>query len=135
MPIKVLSPRRVAEESPVTELRFTLPYPPSANRYWRNYRGIMVTSQQALQYKAAARRIASGSGCNAFVEPVHVQVDVYRPAKRGDLDNTLKVLLDSLNRIAYVDDSQIVKITARRFEDKKNPRAEVVVKKYFQEIK
>jgi len=129
MPIKVLSPRRVVKKSLTTELRFTLPYPPSANRYWRNYRGIMVTSPQALEYKANARRIASGSGCTAIIEPVHVQVDVYRPAKRGDLDNTLKVLLDSLNGIAYVDDSQIVQITARRFEDKKNPRAEVVVGK------
>jgi hypothetical protein len=27
-----------------TELIFTLPYPPSANRYWRNVKGRMVVS-------------------------------------------------------------------------------------------
>ncbi len=63
----------------------------------------------------------------AAVGPVSVNVRVYRPARRGDLDNCLKVLLDALKGIAFVDDSQVVHIHARRYEDKANPRAEVTV--------
>jgi Holliday junction resolvase RusA-like endonuclease len=58
---------------------------------------------------------------------VSVQLAVYRPQRRGDLDNTLKVVLDSLRGIAYVDDSQIVQILARRYDDKERPRVELIV--------
>jgi Holliday junction resolvase RusA-like endonuclease len=34
--------------------------------------------------------------------------------KRGDLDNMIKFVLDALNGKLYVDDSQIVSITARK---------------------
>lgn len=105
----------------------TLPYPPSSNRYWRNYRGVMVKSEQARQYQEQAGWIAKAKGLQPLVGDIDVRIDVYRPAKRGDLDNTLKVILDSLNGIAYQDDSQIVSIHAQRFDDKQNPRVELTI--------
>lgn len=36
---------------------------------------------------------------------------------RGDLDNYVKLTLDALNKVAFVDDKQVVKLTAR-FSDK-----------------
>ena len=54
-------------------------------------------------------------------------VVVYRARRAGDLDNSLKVLLDALNGIAFEDDSQVVEIHARREEDPANPRVEVQI--------
>lgn len=105
----------------------TLPFPISANRYWRNFNGRMVISPEARAYKEAAAWTARAAGIEVIAGDVAVTLRVYRPAKRGDLDNTVKILLDSLNGIAYNDDSQIVRIVAERYDDKRNPRVEVEV--------
>lgn len=109
-------------------MTLTLPYPPSANRYWRVWRGRAVKSTEARKYQDNVRLMLLRSrhlGPRNF--QVRMTVDIYRPAKRGDLDNSLKVIIDALKGIAYKDDSQVVEIHARRFEDKKNPRAVVTV--------
>ena len=49
---------------------------------------------------------------------------VIRPTVKSDLDNYLKAVLDAMNKIAYVDDSQIVEINARKFYSY-NPRVEI----------
>jgi Holliday junction resolvase RusA-like endonuclease len=47
-----------------------------------------------------------------------------RPTKKPDIDNIVKAILDSLNGIAYRDDSMIVTATVKKyFSD--NPRVEV----------
>jgi Holliday junction resolvase RusA-like endonuclease len=49
-----------------------------------------------------------------------------RPTKKPDLDNIVKIVADSLNKIAYDDDSQIIDITVGKyFSDK--PRVEVII--------
>lgn len=63
-----------------------------------------------------------------FGGQVAVVVDVYRPAKRGDLDNFLKCLLDGLQGTMYKNDKQIKCILATRYDDKTNPRVEVTVR-------
>lgn len=40
-----------------------------------------------------------------------------RPTKKPDIDNVLKAVADSLNGIAYRDDSQIVSATVNKFYD------------------
>ena len=50
-----------------------------------------------------------------------------RPTKKPDADNVLKVVADSLNKIAYYDDSQIVDTHIRKFYSS-NPRLEVSIK-------
>lgn len=59
--------------------------------------------------------------------PVQVTMLVYRPARRGDLDNTAKAILDALQGHAYHDDSQIVMLHMERFDDKEDPRVEIRV--------
>lgn len=115
-------------------MKLTLPYPPSANAYWRVWKGRILVSAQARAYKArvgfqaaAAKARGGVSPYLTLAGPVVVSVALYRPQRRGDLDNTLKVLLDALKGIAFVDDSQVVEIHARRFDDKANPRVEVTV--------
>lgn len=53
---------------------------------------------------------------------------VLRPTKKPDLDNVVKVMADSLNQVAYKDDTQIVDCQCRKFYSD-NPRVEVYIKK------
>jgi Holliday junction resolvase RusA-like endonuclease len=46
------------------------------------------------------------------------------PCKKPDIDNVIKIIADSLNGIAYKDDTQIVKLTAHKLYSD-NPRVEI----------
>ncbi len=49
-----------------------------------------------------------------------------RPMKKPDTDNVVKVILDSLNEIAYKDDVQVVDCQVRKFYSE-NPRVVVSI--------
>ena len=53
---------------------------------------------------------------------------IYCP-KHKDLDNIIKVVLDGLNGIAYLDDKQIVKINAVKKWVENNPKVQVILQK------
>lgn len=108
-------------------MKLTLPIPISANRYWRNYRGRTVISAEAVAYKNEVGWLAKAAGAQLMTGDLSLTMIVYRPAKRGDLDNYTKILADSLQGIVYSNDSQIVRILAERRDDKKNPRVEVEI--------
>ncbi len=58
-----------------------------------------------------------------------LEVDVYYPTGRSDLDNSLKVLLDCLQKInAFPNDNRCTRIVANKFIDKTNPRIEFSLK-------
>lgn len=110
-------------------MTLTLPLPPSANRYWRNYRGRMVVSDEAKTYKLAAGWTAKAQGAELLDGEVSMVMKFYRARKSGDLDNKIKVTLDALQGVIYADDSQVVELHAYRYDDKDNPRVEIVVTK------
>lgn len=57
------------------------------------------------------------------------EVDVYYPSNRSDLDNSLKIILDSLQKSKVIkNDNKCTKIIARKFIDKENPRIEFKIK-------
>ena len=57
-------------------------------------------------------------------------VDVYYPSNRADLDNSLKIILDCLQQCKAINnDNLCVKIVARKFVDKENPRIEFRIEK------
>lgn len=57
-----------------------------------------------------------------------IEVDVFYPSQRADLDNSLKVVLDSLQRAKVIrNDNKCVEILARKALDKANPRIEFVI--------
>jgi crossover junction endodeoxyribonuclease RusA len=106
----------------------TLPVPPSANRYWRHFRGRTVLSKDAVQYKEQVGWAARAAGLEPLAGEISVTLHWYRSRKSGDLDNKIKCLLDSLQGHAYLNDSQIIAIHAYRHDsDKRNPRVEVTV--------
>lgn len=108
-------------------MKVTLPYPPSANRYWRTFRGHTVLSAEAKAYKKQVAAILSAAGWQPASGDVAYTAHVYRPLKSGDLDNRLKVLGDALTGYAWVDDKQVVELHAYRHDDKANPRVEVAI--------
>ena len=108
-------------------IRLILPKAPSANRYFRVYRGRAVKSTEARTYIATVRGIAKALRVKPIEGEVALSVHWYRGAKRGDLDNTLKVLGDALNGVAYQDDRQVAKITMERTDGETPERVEVMV--------
>ena len=54
-----------------------------------------------------------------------ILLKVYYPANRADLDNSLKVVLDCLQKVGAIpNDNKCVKIVAEKFIDKAQPRIE-----------
>lgn len=110
-------------------MQVTLPYPPSANRYYRVVMGRAVKSAEAREYLIVASAEATRQGLRPIESgDVVLTIDLYRPQKSGDVDNRIKQLADALQGIAYANDKQIKKITVERHDtDRKNPRAVVTI--------
>ena len=107
----------------------TLPPCPSANRWWRKWRGRMVKSTEAREYQENVAILATMQRIPLIEKPQEVTVTVrwFREALRGDLDKRFSIMLDALQGIAYDNDSQIAELHAYRELDRANPRMEVVV--------
>lgn len=63
----------------------------------------------------------------AIDQEFKIEIDVYYPSRRADLDNSLKVVLDLLqheNVNAITNDNKCIEILAKRKLDVKNPRIE-----------
>lgn len=95
-------------------------YPVSANRYWRNFKGRMVVSAEAMQYKAHIGALWRAMSFPLHEGPVLVELLLHpKTTKAGaesktrmDLDNCIKVAIDALKGIAFADDKQVRKLEA-----------------------
>lgn len=129
----------------------SLPYPVSSNRYWRSFsqknRATVVLSPEAKAYKEEVGLRAKVAGIrNPIIGRVALKIRLYptrpedaeaRIRKHGaawdatvkciDLDNSLKVLIDSLKGIAYVDDDQVWSINAERMTPDGPGRVEIEI--------
>lgn len=131
----------------------TLPYPVSANRYWKAVtipgRTMMAPSKEAKVYKAQVAKIAAAAGLN---QPLACRVEMWirlypaRPqdwARRArldpagwdddvrciDLGNANKVLDDALQGIVFVDDRWIWRQHKERMEpDEHGARVVVAIR-------
>lgn len=93
-------------------IELELPEPPSANRWWRNFRGRMVLSKEARDYK----KMVAGYPLKPLKGRVRIRITWERKRKSGDLDKRLGVLLDALQGVAYKNDKDIVKLEAERVD-------------------
>jgi Holliday junction resolvase RusA-like endonuclease len=64
-------------------MTYRYPLPPSANRYWRYYRGRTVASEEAKEYKRTVAMLAKVDGVKQLTGPVAVTVAVHRHARPG----------------------------------------------------
>lgn len=91
-----------------TGAEINLPWPPSVNRYYRTFRGRVIISKEGRDYR---KKVKAPERTEAvFDGPVMVEIKAYRPDNRKrDLDNVLKVALDTLTHmLIWQDDSQII---------------------------
>lgn len=110
-------------------ITITLPFPPSVNRMWRQYRGRAILSKAGRDYRKAAIVAAYGLG-TVGGDQCAVSIRAYLPdARRRDCDNLTKAPLDALAHAGvYLDDSQIVRLTIEKAGiDRKAPRLEITV--------
>ena len=108
-------------------MKFKVDYPPSLNSLWRVFRGRSILSRKAREYRKVIQYQALEQSVTLQDGPLCVTLHLFRPAKRGDIDNASKALLDSLNGIAWNDDSQIIEMHLYRGDDKQFPRVEINV--------
>ena len=111
-----------------------LPYPVSANRYWRTVvakkqlRALTFVSDEAKSYKAECAWRAKAAGFRAPLAgavALHIRL-VPKNRVCMDLDNALKVTIDALKGIVYADDAQVYRIVAERLDpDPAGARLEV----------
>lgn len=71
--------------SVIAPICLTLPVPPASNRYWRVWRGRVVTSPEARAYRLVVRShwLGATRGQLPLVGPVAVTVRWFRAARRG----------------------------------------------------
>lgn len=106
-------------------VELVLPEPPSANRYYRNFRGRMVRSADARAYVAQVATLTRG--CQWYATgAVRVTLHWYRSRKAGDLDNRAKVALDALNGLLWTDDRQITELHLYRHDAPKRGRLHLI---------
>lgn len=134
-------------------ITLTLPYPISANRYWRTFmpKGfkapVTTLSSEAKAYKEQVGWMVKAAGVLKPIKGrVQIEVRLYpnRPQdwqKRMrtaganwddtvqciDLDNANKVLLDSLKGVAIEDDKWVRRIVAERMEPDGEGRVVVTI--------
>jgi len=101
---------------------------PSKSNCYKIGNGVMFKSPALSNYEKAFY-----IQCNHYRDAdikgyFELHLDVFYPSERSDLDNSLKVVLDCLQRVkAIPNDNKCTKIVARKFKDVNNPRIEFEV--------
>ena len=115
-------------------LELTLPWPPSINHYWRNYRGRTVISAKGRQWQkdAMAALLEQGVPRDRLSCRLWVSIDQYPPdRRRRDIDNPVKVANDLLVYAGVIaDDSLIDALCISRHEPQAPGRFVVRIKPY-----
>ena len=119
-------------------LEFTLPFPPSVNHYWRNFRGRMVIGARGRAYRKAAIDAIGDQAVpvEGIGGPLKVELLAHPPdRRRRDLDNLQKALLDSIVAAGVIeDDSNIDDLRVVRGPVFPGGKVAVVIRPYTSEI-
>jgi crossover junction endodeoxyribonuclease RusA len=101
-------------------INLNLPWPPSANRYWRNLLGRTVVSREAKEYKEVVKKLVLVNRLKMMEGRLCLTIHAYPPDnRRRDLDNLIKIVADSLQDAGlFADDSQIDCIVVKRMPEK-----------------
>lgn len=120
-----------------TQITFTIPGEPASKARPRfDGRGSKTRTYTPAKTKAAEARITHEfRAAGGIYEPdpeVTFAVDIvfYNGTRqRRDVDNMIKLVLDGLNKVAWVDDTQVMEVSARKcFTAKADAHTEVTVK-------
>lgn len=93
---------------------FSLPFPPSANTYYRHVGYRVLISEDGRKYKQRVQSLLFNQ-FRCLDMRVGLLIAAHPPDnRRRDLDNMLKCLLDSMKGVVYRDDSQIDFLSIQR---------------------
>lgn len=107
-----------------------LPYPPSMNTYWRNFRGNTVLSKAGREFKTAVAECVVEQKIPKFGDKrLEVTMWLYPRSKVvTDLDNRLKAVLDGLEEAGvYSCDGNIDILMIQRGEIRKGGGIDVMI--------
>jgi Holliday junction resolvase RusA-like endonuclease len=102
-------------------------------------------SYKIINFKGHAS-LAKTKALKEYEDKFYIQCDKYRnvditgyfelylkvfyPSERSDLDNSLKIILDCLQKVKAIrNDNKCVKIIAEKYLDKERPRIEFLINK------
>jgi len=86
----------------------SLPYPPSANRLWRNVNGRAIKSAAYRDWLEHAAQEALFQRPARVEGPYHLEIHVAAPDRRKrDIDNLIKPLSDALSQVGVTDDDRM----------------------------
>lgn len=100
---------------------------PSKSNCYRIANNRLFKSKALTEYENKFYIQCKNRGAN-IREYFEIEIDVFYPSERSDLDNSLKILMDSLQACGVIkNDNKCTRITAQKFVDKKEPRVEITL--------
>lgn len=110
----------------------------------RVFNGHAMTPQDTVTYENWVKVCYQNAGGKLLEGPVRAKIDIYHkvpksytkkrvkairdgldyPQKKPDADNVAKIILDSLNKIAFDDDSQVVELLVNKLWTEEPERVE-----------
>ena len=84
---------------------FSLPFPPSMNTYWRNFRGRTIISKQGREFREAVIQFVIDNNIPKFGDKKLKLTLILRPRdkRKIDIDNRIKAVLDALEHAGVFD--------------------------------
>lgn len=116
----------------------------------RFFRGHAVTPEATREYEKLVKNSYIMQDGRLLETPVKVNITIFhkvpkstsekvlqeiregikQPVKKPDIDNVAKIILDSLNGVAFKDDTQVVKLSLMKKYTESAERVEFEVKEY-----
>lgn len=94
-----------------------------------NGHGTLIKTSALSKYEKSFYLQCNQYRNNRIVGFFELSLRVFYPSNRSDLDNSLKVILDCLQKVGAIEnDNKCVRIHAEKFIDKKEPRIEFELK-------
>ncbi len=115
--------------TPTRSVAFTIEGEPRSKQRPRVARGRAYTPKETVEAEAIVAEAYWAASEHLFEERVVVSIDFFNGnRRRRDIDNMVKLILDALNGVAFVDDVQVVGLEAHKFQTvKERARTEVVL--------
>lgn len=110
--------------------QFTLPMPPSINRYYRSIgAGRVVISEDGRKYRKAVKDSLLVQRAKLVTGRIGLELELcFNDKRKCDLDNRLKSLQDALQKAGlFEDDSQIDLLIVRRGEVTKGGLVKITI--------
>lgn len=116
----------------IERLEIIIPWPPTANKYYRMWQNRMLISSKGRKYKSTVAEVARRAKWKSLGKSrLAIEIILYPPDRRRyDIDNRIKPTLDALEEAGLFDnDEQIDDLHISRGKIGRPPRAHLFINK------